>query len=71
MERFGEKLRTLRKRRGLTLKQLAKEFGLSAHSHISEIESGKSKPTSEFVVKAARFFNVTTDQLLLDELDID
>ncbi|MFN8493566.1 MAG: helix-turn-helix transcriptional regulator [Caldilineaceae bacterium] len=71
MERFGEKLRTLRKRRGMTLKELAHVLGLSAHSHLSELESGKSQPTSEIVVKLARLFNVSTDQLLLDELDIE
>jgi transcriptional regulator with XRE-family HTH domain len=71
VERFGEKLRTLRKRHGMTLKELAQALGLNAHSHISELESGKSKPTSEFAVKVAHLFNVSTDQLLLDELELD
>lgn len=71
LQRFGEKLRTLRKTHGLTLKQLAKEVGLSAHSHLSELETGKSYPTTEIVIKIARLFNVSTDQLLFDELDVD
>jgi len=46
-------------------------LGYTAHGHISEIESGKKKPTAEFALKVARLFNVTTDQLLKDELDLD
>jgi transcriptional regulator with XRE-family HTH domain len=68
MQRFGEKLRTLRTARQMTLKELASALGLTAHGYISEIESGKKKPTAEFVLKVARYFKVTTDQLLKDEL---
>ena len=71
MQRFGEKLRVLRIQNHLTLKELAHILGLSAHGYISEIEAGKKKPTVDFVIKAARYFNVTTDQLLKDEFDID
>jgi len=71
MQRFGEKLRTLRTQRGLTLKELALRLGLSAHGYISELESGKKKPTAEFVLNVARLFDVSTDQLLKDELDLD
>jgi transcriptional regulator with XRE-family HTH domain len=71
MYRFGEKLRTLRNQHGMTLKELALELGLSAHGYISELESGKKKPTAELVLNVARFFDVSTDQLLKDELDLD
>lgn len=71
MKRFGEKLRYLRKRHGMTLKELAHALDLNAHSHLSELESGKSQPTTEVVMKLARLFHVTTDQLLFDELDLD
>jgi len=37
MQRFGEKLRTLRTNRGMTLKQLALALGLRAHGYISEL----------------------------------
>lgn len=70
MKRFGEKLHILRLRRSMTLKELAVALGYSAHGHISEIESGKKKPTAEFVLNVARFFDVSTDQLLKDELDL-
>ncbi len=71
MQKFGEKLRTLRNQRKMTLKQLALELGLSAHGYISELETGKKKPTAEFVLKISRLFDVSTDQLLKDELELD
>ena len=71
MQRFGEKLRILRTQQGLSLKALALKLGLSAHGYISELESGKKKPTAEFVLNAARLFDVSTDQLLKDELDLE
>lgn len=71
IERFGEKLYKLRKKHGLTQQQLAQAIGLTAHGHISELESGKKKPTSEFVLSVAVLFNVTTDHLMRDELEIE
>lgn len=71
IQRFGEKLRLLRSRSGLTLKELASELGYSAHGYISELESGNKLPSLELVVKLADFFDVSTDQLLRDELDIN
>jgi transcriptional regulator with XRE-family HTH domain len=71
MQRFGEKLRALRTQNRMTLKDLALALGHTAHGYISEIEFGKKKPTAEFVLNVARLFNVTTDQLLKDELDLD
>jgi XRE family transcriptional regulator of biofilm formation len=71
MQRFGEKLRILRTQHGMTLQELAYKLGLTAHGYISELESGKKKPTAEFILNVARLFNVTTDQLLKDELELD
>ena len=68
--RFGEKLRILRTRHGLTLQDLARKMGLSAHGYISELEHNRKSPTAEFVLGISRIFNVTTDELLKDELEI-
>jgi transcriptional regulator with XRE-family HTH domain len=70
MQRFGEKLKYLRMQNNLTLKQLALALGLSAHGYLSELEAGKKRPTAEFILKVARLFNVTTDQLMKDEQEI-
>ena len=69
--RFGEKLRTLRIKHKLTLQGLARLMGHSAHGYISELESGKKPPTVDFVLRLARLFNVTTDELLKDELELE
>ncbi|MEM7297848.1 MAG: helix-turn-helix transcriptional regulator [Bacteroidota bacterium] len=71
MDRFGEKLRQLRTGRNLTLKVLSGRLGYSSHSYLQALESGKKTPTALFVLKVSRFFDVTTDQLLKDELDIN
>ncbi len=70
MDRFGEKLHKLRIIHQMTLTQLAQAVGHAAHGYISELEAGKKKPTAEFVLKIARLFNVTTDELLKDELEV-
>jgi transcriptional regulator with XRE-family HTH domain len=70
MEKFGEKLRSLRIQRGLTLKELARELGYEGHSYLSELEAGKKPPTVELVLALSRLFNVTTDELLKDELSL-
>ncbi len=70
MKKFGEKLQNLRIHRGMTLVQLAQALGYTTHSYLSEIESGKKQPTVELVIRVARLFDVTTDELLRDEIEI-
>ena len=70
VNRFGQKLRTLRYQHRLTLKGLATALGYTSHGYLSELEAGKKTPTVEFTVNASRFFDVTTDQLLKDEIDL-
>jgi transcriptional regulator with XRE-family HTH domain len=70
MQRFGEKLRTLRTAHELTLQQLAGELGYSTHAYISELESGKKVPTAVLVLKVARRFGVSTDVLMKDEVEL-
>jgi transcriptional regulator with XRE-family HTH domain len=70
MRRFGEKLRLLRTRQGMTLREVAAALGQRSHSHITQIEFGRRKPSVELVMKVAQLFNVTPDLLLRDELDL-
>ena len=66
---FGKRLRRLRKEYGLTQKELAKALSVS-NVVISRYELGGRYPTTEAVVKAARFFSVTADYLLgLDDVN--
>lgn len=71
MQRFGEKLRMLRQRRGLTLRELADVLDFQSHSFISHLESGRKVPSLELAVKIANYFGVTVDQLAKDELEVD
>lgn len=70
MQRFGEKLRTLRLQRDMSVRELTKALGYTGHGYIYDIETGKKKPNVEFVLRVADLFHVTTDQLLRDELEI-
>lgn len=71
MKRFGEKLRCVRQFHKVTLKQLAQDLGYATHSYISQIESGQKIPTALFVLKVSRYFNVSTDELQKDELELN
>ena len=70
MERFGEKLRTLRQRRGLTMRILAKELGFATHGYLGDLESGRAKPSLALALTIADFFDVSVDMLARDEVDL-
>ena len=71
MPSFGEKLRSLRKQRGLTLRELAEGLGFTTHGYIGDLESGRRKPSLELALKIADFFEVPIEQLARDELDLN
>ena len=60
---FGYRVKTLRKRAGLTQKQLAERIWVSKAA-ISNYEMGERKPSLEIIVKLAKVFHVSTDYLL-------
>lgn len=70
MEKFGEKLRTLRNRQGLSLRELGKRLDVS-HTFVAQIEKGKKTPNVEMVLKISRIFNISTDVLIKDELGLE
>jgi transcriptional regulator with XRE-family HTH domain len=71
MQRFGEKLRTLRQRQGLTMREVADKLGLSTHGYIGDLESGRRQPSLELATRIADLFGVTVDQLARDDLEIE
>jgi transcriptional regulator with XRE-family HTH domain len=71
IQRFGEKVRALRKQRGLSLRALATELGLATHSHLDRIEAGENKPSADLILKIADYFGICIDKLMRDELEID
>ena len=57
------KLRTLRRDRGLTQSELGKALGVSP-STIGMYEQGRREPDKDALLAIANFFNVSTDYLL-------
>lgn len=67
---FHSKMIKLRKINGLTQEAFAAAVGVSRQS-VYKWESGQSYPEVEKLLKIARTFSVTVDDMLNDELDVD
>ena len=63
---FGEKIKRLRKKRGLTQEQLAEMIDI-APKNLSKIEVGSSFVTAETLEKLLVALNVTTEELFANE----
>lgn len=64
-EDYGSRIRSLRKKRGLTQEQLAEKMNVST-PYIAKIETGKQTGPVEL---AAEFFEVSLDYLLVGKGD--
>lgn len=69
MERFGEKLRVLRERRGLSYRKLAPELGVT-YAHIAAIENGAHQPSVDLILRISAYFNISLDQLMRDDREL-
>jgi transcriptional regulator with XRE-family HTH domain len=69
MNRFGEKLRTLRKKHDYSLQKLGDVLQVH-HTFVSQLELGKKLPSGLMILKIADIFGVSTDALMRDELEI-
>lgn len=65
---FGEVLRELRKKKGLTQEQLGKKLGVSK-AMINHYESGKRSPSYVMEEAIADFFSVSIDTLRARDID--
>lgn len=61
---FGQELKRLRKRKGISLKELGPALGVD-YTYLSKIENGRSVPSEELVLRMGRYFGVDHDVLLL------
>jgi len=70
---FGQKLRQLRIKKGLTQQQLAERLGYKTNSYISDVESGHFIPSRDKLKKIAKAlgipFRVLDDMLLESRLE--
>ena len=60
---FGELLRELRSKKGVTQMELAKAIGVS-NGNVGDWERGRSKPGYEALVSLARYFEIDAGRLL-------
>ena len=70
MQKFGEKLCVLRQNEGLTVRELGNMLNVSG-PYVVQMEHGRKIPNAPMIIKIARLFNVSTDQLMMDELELD
>ena len=63
MNLLGEKIRTIRESKSLLLRQVAAHLEIDT-ALISKIERGERRLTREQVIKLAKFYNVTDEELL-------
>jgi transcriptional regulator with XRE-family HTH domain len=70
MQRFGEKLRILRERRGMSQRKLGKELGFSSSAYVHFLETGQRKPNVDLLLKLSELFGVTMDQLARDDEEV-
>jgi len=68
---LGDKVKNLRKKRGLTLEELAVSIG-SGKSYIWELENkGVKRPSAEKLNAIAKVLGITTEYLLDDDSEND
>lgn len=67
---LADKIILLRKRQGLSQEELAERMDVTRQA-VSKWESGQSAPDLERVLLLSRIFEVTTDQLIKDDMELD
>ena len=66
----SEKIRTLRKSKGMSQEELAGQVNISRHA-VSRWENGTALPDADNIVQLSKLFGVTTDYLLMDSYESD
>ena len=69
MNHLGEKVRQLRRQRGMTLREAAALLAVH-YTHLQKIETSQKRPSSDLILKLATLFGVTADQLMRDDVDL-
>ena len=69
MSEFGEKLKSLRTKRGLTVKEVCRQVGIP-QSRLSELERGVRLPTTGQISSLASYYDVEPGGLVdLDQMN--
>lgn len=67
---FGNNIKKLREKKGLSQKKLAEEIGVTQQS-LSKWEQNKTRPDYEILLNLSKIFNVSTDYILNNEMVFD
>ena len=67
IERAGENIQYLRKKRNMTQEQLAEALSINSQALISQYEHGKKVLTLEKLIEFADFFGIPVEELLFSE----
>lgn len=67
--RFGEKLYSLRKQRGMTQMELAEKLDISRQA-VSRWERGTAEPSTENLVSIGKLFDVSVDALMNENIQL-
>ena len=67
---IGEKILKLRTAKGISQEQLAEKVAVSRQS-VSKWEMDQALPQIDKVLQLAEIFSVSTDELLLDKIEIN
>ncbi len=70
MNFFCKNLKALRKARGISQEEMAKELGLK-RSALGNYENGYSTPEYDILIQIAKYLGVTLDGFLTKDLSID
>ena len=68
MNELGERVRELRDRHDISLREFARKLGDISPAHISDIENGRRNPSEDLLQKMAQVLGVAFDEL--QRLDI-
>ena len=60
---FGEKLRKIRREKGISQQKLAEKLGYKSNSYIAEVERGKFIPKEEKLKKIAKALGVSFSEI--------
>ena len=64
---IGKRIKAVRNKKNVTQEALADTIGVTVN-HISNIETGNTKLSLQVLVHIANFLDVTTDELLCDNI---
>jgi len=62
--KLSQKLKSLRKGKGIGIKPLAEELSVN-YTYLSKIENDKANPSKETIKRIANYFNVNVDELMI------